>query len=136
MKTARLISVTMLATVALTACSSEPDDDDGGNGVPLSWIRQEYGRSGAGYIDSRDRTSKVADEIHGHTSARDRTSDGDMVFLRYRDDIVAISPYKRGSRIEVDDYRSGYKRWRSRIGNVWPDPDTSAFRGGGPGSGK
>jgi hypothetical protein len=133
MKTARRISVMFLATVALAACSSSPD---GGNAVPTSWIRKQYGGNGMGYVDSTDATSAVAKEIHGHTSAGDRTSDGDMVFLRYRDDIVAITPYRRGSRIEIDDYRTGYQRWRPHIRSVWPDPNSDEFRGGGPGSGK
>ncbi|MEU4129188.1 DUF4247 domain-containing protein [Streptomyces wuyuanensis] len=135
MKTVRLLTATMLAMAALTACSDEPDDDDG-NAVPSSWIRQQYGGSGPGYTDPSDRISKVGDEIHGHAASTDRIDGGDMVFLRYRDDIVAISPYLQGSRIEIDDYRTGHKRWKSRIGNVWPDPETDAFRGGGPGSGK
>ncbi|WP_432076047.1 DUF4247 domain-containing protein [Streptomyces wuyuanensis] len=133
MKTVRLLTATMLSMAALTACSDEPDD---GNAVPSSWIRQQYGGSGPGYTDPSDRISKVGDEIHGHTASTDRIDDGDMVFLRYRDDIVAISPHLQGSRIEIDDYRTGHKRWKSRIGNVWPDPETNAFRGGGPGSGK
>lgn len=133
MKTVRRTSVMFLATVALTACSG---GSDSGNDVPAGWIRNEYGGSGAGYVDRSDTTSAVADEIHGHTSARDRTSDGGMVFLRYRDDIVSVTPHQNGSRIEIDDYDSGYRRWKSHIGSVWPDPDSSGFRGGGPGSGK
>lgn len=133
MKTARHLSATLLAVVALVSCSGGSDD---GNDVPSSWIRKEYRGSGAGYVDSSDATSAVAKEIDGHTTARDRTSDGGMAFLRYRNDIVAISPYRGGSRIEIDDYRTGYSRWRSHIGSVWPDPDSDAFRGGGPGSGK
>jgi hypothetical protein len=133
MKTARRISVMFLATAALAACSSGSDD---GNDVPSSWIRKEYGGAGVGYVDSSDATSTVAKEIDGHRSAKDRTSDGDMVFLRYRNDIVAITPYQSGSKIEIDDYRTGYTRWRPHVGSVWPDPDSDAFRGGGPGSGK
>ncbi|MFC9246578.1 DUF4247 domain-containing protein [Streptomyces sp. NPDC057136] len=133
MKTARRISLVFLATVALAACSSGSDD---GNDVPSSWIRSEYGGSSVGYVDSSDATSTVAKEIDGHTSAKDLTSDGDMVFLRYRNDIVAITPYQRGSRIEIDDYRTGYNRWKPHVRSVWPDPDSDAFRGGGPGTGK
>lgn len=133
MKTARRISVMILATVALAACSSSPDD---GNDVPSSWIRKEYATSGVNYVDSRDSTSAVAKEINGHASARDRLSDSGKVFLRYRNDIVAISPHSSGSLIEIADYRTGYHRWNSHIRTVWPNPDSTAFRGGGPGSGK
>jgi hypothetical protein len=133
MKAARRIGLIFLATVALAACSSGSGD---GNDVPSSWIRSEYGGSSVGYVDSSDATSTVAKEIDGHTSAKDLTSDGGMVFLRYRNDIVAITPYRSGSRIEVDDYRTGYNRWKPHVRSVWPAPDSDAFRGGGPGSGK
>lgn len=105
MKTARHVSVILLAMVALAACSS---DLDGGNNAPSRWIQQEYGSDGSvGYVDNRDGTSAVAKEIEGHTSARDRISDNGKVFLRYRNDIVAITPYLSGSRIEIDEYRTG-----------------------------
>ncbi|MEV0219060.1 DUF4247 domain-containing protein [Streptomyces sp. NPDC050704] len=133
MKTVRRISVVSLAAVALAACSGS---SDGGNEVPSSWIRQEYRGGGVGYVDRSDTPSEVGDEIHGHKSSQDRVSDDGRVFLRYRDDIVAITPFQGGSRIEVDDYRRGYTRWRPHIGSVWPDPDSDAFRGGGPGAGK
>ncbi|MFG3496318.1 DUF4247 domain-containing protein [Streptomyces sp. NPDC047928] len=138
MKTARRTSVTLLAAVALTAltaCSGEPDD---GNDVPSGWIRQQYASTNeAGYVDDSDPAPRVAQEIDGHTAAQAQFKDGDKVFLRYRDDIVAITPRpSAGSRIEIADYRTGYHRWRSHIGSVWPDPDSDSFRGGGPGSGK
>lgn len=133
MKTARRICVMFLATAALAACSDSPEED---NDVPRGWIRQEYSASGAGYLDAKDSTSKVAKEINRKASARDRTNDGGRVFLRYRDDIVAISPQGRGSLIEIADYRSGHSRWHSHIGTIWPSPNSNEFRGGGPGSGK
>lgn len=137
MKTALRISAMLLATLALAACSSDPDDDDG-NDVPTSWIRSQYSSSGVDHVDRTDSPSQVAKEINGNTSAVARLSDGDKQFLRYRNDIVAISPHTsgRGSLIEMADYRTGYHRWRTHIGSVWPDPDSAAFRGGGPGSGK
>ncbi|MFF0451427.1 DUF4247 domain-containing protein [Streptomyces sp. NPDC004609] len=133
MKTARRISAMILATVALAACSS---DSEKAHDVPTGWIRDEYTASTAGYVDNTDTASRVATEIDNHTSARGRTSDGDMVFLRYRDDIVAISPYMKGSLIEIADYRSGYQRWQNHLRSVWPHPNSDEFRGGGPGSGK
>ncbi|QNP62061.1 DUF4247 domain-containing protein [Streptomyces genisteinicus] len=137
MKTARIISATVMAAAALTACGS--DDDDDHNAAPSSWIRQQYSAAttGSGYVDSADRIPAVAKEIDGNTSARDRISAADVELLRYRDDIVAVTPLAAGgSRIEIDDYRTGYNRWQTRIGSVWPDPASSAFRGGGPGEGK
>jgi len=136
MKTARLITVTLLSAVALTALTACSSDSDDGNDVPTSWISTEYSSSGVDYLDTSDPTTKVADEIHGNTSSQGRISDGDMVLLRYDDDIVAISPHQAGSRIEIDDYRSGYNRWSTQIGTQWPAPDSDEFRGGGPGEGK
>ncbi|GGT27933.1 DUF4247 domain-containing protein [Streptomyces chromofuscus] len=132
MKTARRIGVLFLTTAALAACSG----DSGGNAVPSGWIRQEYRAGGGSYLDRSDPVTTVASEIEKHTAPQDRTSSGRMVFLRYRDDIVAVSPYLGGSRIEIDDYRGGYHRWRPHLSSVWPDPDSDSFRGGGPGSGK
>ncbi|MBM9623003.1 DUF4247 domain-containing protein [Streptomyces zhihengii] len=138
MKTARILSVTILAAAALTACGSGDDDDDH-NAVPSSWIRQQYSvaTTGSGYVDAVDRLPAVAKEIDGHAAARDRISSADVELLRYRDDIVAVTPLAAGgSRIEIDDYRTGYNRWQTRIGSMWPDPASSSFRGGGPGEGK
>ncbi|MCP9976153.1 DUF4247 domain-containing protein [Streptomyces somaliensis] len=84
--------------------------------APSSWIRRHYTRSGAHYVDGADRPPAVADEIHRYSTATDRLVSGGTVFLRYRDDIVAVSPYLAGSRIEVADYRTGYRRWKSTSG--------------------
>ncbi|MCP9946955.1 DUF4247 domain-containing protein [Streptomyces somaliensis] len=134
MRTARRTTALLLAAAALAGCGDEPDDD--GNPAPSSWIRGHYTRSGAHYVDGADRPPAVADEIHRYSTATDRLVSGGTVFLRYRDDIVAVSPYLAGSRIEVADYRTGYRRWKSHLRTAWPDPDSTSFRGGGPGSGK
>jgi hypothetical protein len=129
-------AATLLSGAALAACSSGPS----GHQVPSDWIHQNYYVSNSyGYdLDPKDPPAKVADEINKHSSAKDRLEDSGMVFLRYRNDIVAVSPYEKGSKIEIDSYNSGYHHWNSYIRNRWPIPDTDggAFRGGGPGSGK
>ncbi|WP_405647757.1 DUF4247 domain-containing protein [Streptomyces uncialis] len=134
MKTVRRVSATLLATVALAACSDSSDEQ--ANAVPYQWISSQYARVPVGHVDKKDRPGSVADEISGHTSARDRGRDGNTVYLRYREDIVSIAPYKRGSRIEVVDYRTGYQRWYGKLPSKWPHPDSNEFRGGGPGAGK
>ncbi|MFD0428345.1 hypothetical protein ACFQ60_10265 [Streptomyces zhihengii] len=85
--------MTILAAAALTACGSGDDDDDH-NAVPSSWIRQQYSvaTTGSGYVDAVDRLPAVAKEIDGHAAARDRISSADVELLRYRDDIVAVTP--------------------------------------------
>ncbi|MEE1930755.1 DUF4247 domain-containing protein [Streptomyces sp. TRM 70351] len=132
--TTRLALTTALAAALVAGCSS-----GGPNEVPRSWIADRYAGSGDDYIAAGSSPGAVANKIDDHRSAHDRTRSGDRVFLRYRDDIVAISPYRgAGSRIEIDDYRDGHRRWHSHVAHVWPAPGSSGngFRGGGPGSGK
>ncbi|WP_228975851.1 DUF4247 domain-containing protein [Streptomyces sp. DH12] len=135
MRTVRRACALLLVAAALGGCGGAPDDGDGDT-VPSGWISRQYRALGADRHDPRDAPATVAREIDGHAGATARFDSGDRVFLRYRDDIVAISPHLAGSRIEVADYRTGYRRWKSHLGRVWPDPDGAGFRGGGPGSGK
>ncbi|MFH9864020.1 DUF4247 domain-containing protein [Streptomyces sp. NPDC017202] len=133
MKSARLVRAAVAAVLAvalLAACSS-----DGGNGVPRGWIRDTYTESGADWVVPGKTPAQVADAIHGHRAALDRASGGSMEFLRYGDDMVTVSPYRRGSRIEIEDYRNGYHRHSTHL-TYWPNPDSASFRGGGPGEGK
>ncbi|KUH38826.1 MULTISPECIES: DUF4247 domain-containing protein [Streptomyces] len=136
MRTARRVCALLLVAAALGGCGGDPDRDDDGNSVPSAWISRQYRALGADRLDPRDAPAAVAREIDGHAGATSRFDSGDRVFLRYRDDIVAISPHRTGSRIEVTDYRTGYRRWKSHLRSVWPDPDGAGFRGGGPGAGK
>ncbi|MFJ8946220.1 DUF4247 domain-containing protein [Streptomyces sp. NPDC102395] len=134
MRSARLVRAGMAATlsaVLLTACSSS----DGQNGVPLGWIKKTYTSSGTAWIAPHSAPTKVADAIHHNRAALDRASGDRMEFLRYGDDMVTVSPYRSGSRIEIEDYRGGYRRHSQHLG-LWPDPNSSSFRGGGPGEGK
>ncbi|WP_233580592.1 DUF4247 domain-containing protein [Streptomyces triticirhizae] len=122
------------AVTVLTGCSGGGSDD-----APRGWIADTYQRgSGSGvYLDPVDRPGIVADEIDGQSSAEDRITSDDQVFLKYDDDIVAISPNSpRGSRIEIEDYRRGVQRWHNHVGHRWSSSQNDNFRGGGPGSGK
>ncbi|MFF3552294.1 DUF4247 domain-containing protein [Streptomyces tsukubensis] len=142
MKTALRISVILLAATALTGCAGDDDDDSSYdathyNDVPIQWIRGEYTPNAGGYVDPVDVPNTVADEIHTNTASRDRVSAESTVYLRYDDDIVAVTKQPRGSLIEIQDYRSGYSRWQHHLRtSSWPDPVNQSFRGGGPGSGK
>lgn len=134
---ARRITALLIAAAFLAGCAEEPDDDEVvGNPVPYTWIASEYKHNGVDYVDEVDPPGSVAAEVERQSAAMDRLhSDDGWVFLRYADDIVAISPYQTGSLVQIDDYRSGHKRWKSRLAK-WPHPDSASFRGGGPGSGK
>ncbi|MFR9797967.1 DUF4247 domain-containing protein [Streptomyces sp. MS06] len=133
MNSARLVRGAMaalLASVLATACSS-----DAGDAVPRGWISDTYPSSGVGWLAPASAPAKVADTIQNHRQALDRTSGGGAQYLRYRDDMVTVSPYGSGSRIEIESYRNGYQRHRQYL-RRWPDPYSRSFRGGGPGSGK
>ncbi|MBW1598073.1 DUF4247 domain-containing protein [Streptomyces sp. JJ38] len=134
MKPARLACAALTATLLLAGCS----DDNNANEVPRSWIAKEYSRDGFDYRDPSDRPAEVAGEIDSHREAFGRLNTGGRYYLRYRDDIVAVFPLRDGSRIEIEDYRDGHRRWHGDVGHAWPSPGSSGndFRGGGPGSGK
>ncbi|MGW8063921.1 DUF4247 domain-containing protein [Streptomyces ziwulingensis] len=120
----------VLVTLLLPACSS-----DGKEGVPRSWIRETYTVSGSRWLDEDSSPARVADAIHRHREALDRSSGGGMRFLRYGDDMVTVSPHGGGSLIEIEDYRNGYRRHQQHLVN-WPNPNSQSYRGGGPGEGK
>jgi hypothetical protein len=130
MKRIRLTVAVVALGLLATGC--------GENDVPSSWIARQYHRDTAsnGYLDRSDSPKQVADEITGHTKAEDRLADGGMIFLRYDEDMVAVSRHGSGSLIQIEDYDDGYRRWGYHVRNHWPAPDSDSFRGGGPGSGK
>lgn len=80
----------------------------------------------------------VASDIADRWKPAERLVDPSGVFLRYADEIVAVTPAEEGSRIYVDDEENGYARWYGHVGGWWgtySGPGES-FRGGGPGAGK
>ncbi|WP_368733305.1 DUF4247 domain-containing protein [Streptomyces alkaliphilus] len=127
-----LLVAVLLAGGLLVGCGSAS-----GNAVPSAWIGQTYQRVGNAY-HATGTPESVASAIAAHTAPRDRTSNGDRRFLRYRDHIVAVQPRIGGSRIEIETYARGHQRWGTYIGGVWPAPGRAGdgYRGGGPGSGK
>ena len=88
---------------------------------------------------SKDKPSAVAASIADKWKPAERLSDPGGYFLRYRNDIVAVTAAEGGgSRIHVDDERRGYTRWYPYIGGYWGtySGPGEGFRGGGPGAGK
>ena len=80
----------------------------------------------------------VYDDLVGRARPADTLADAGGYYLRYRNDIVAITGGPSGSRIYVDDERQGYNRWFGHVGGFWGTFGGAGetFRGGGPGSGK
>lgn len=132
-----LLLVGLLAVVAVVA---------GTRGSVRDHIRQEYelvGTSDGGRsieYSSPGRPSAVAASIADRWKPSERLADPSGFFLRYRNDIVAVTPAAdgSGSRIFVDDERRGYARWYPYVGGYWGtfSGPGEGFRGGGPGAGK
>lgn len=91
-------------------------------------------------FSSPSKPTAVAASIADRWKPSERITDPGGVFLRYRNDIVAVTagPDGRGSRIFVDDERRGYNRWYPYVGGYWGtfSGPAEGFRGGGPGAGK
>lgn len=101
-------------------------------------VRTTDGGRSVEYSSDR-KPSAVAASIAGKWKPAERLSDPSGYFLRYRNDIVAVSAADGGgSRIFVDDERRGYTRWYPYIGGYWGtySGPGEGFRGGGPGAGK
>ena len=132
-----LLLVGLLAVVAVTL---------GTRGSVRDHIRDRYtliGTTNGGRsteYSSTDRPSVVAASIADRWKPAERLTDPSGFFLRYRNDIVAVTPGPdgSGSRIFVDDERRGYNRWYPYVGGYWGTYSGPAegFRGGGPGAGK
>ena len=90
---------------------------------------------------SPDKPSSVAASIAKRWKPAERLTDPSGFFLRYRNDIVVVTPAAEGStgsRIYVDEQARGYTRWYPYIGGYWGtySGPGEGFRGGGPGAGK
>lgn len=95
--------------------------------------------AGALVYTSTRSAAVVTNEITSAWKPADRHTDPAGYFLRYRDDIIAVSPTASGgSRIVVDDGDRGYTRWYGFVGGYWGTYSGPAegLRGGGPGAGK
>ncbi|MGX6450136.1 DUF4247 domain-containing protein [Patulibacter sp. S7RM1-6] len=112
-------------------------------GSVRGYVRDHYAkvssRNGSDVYRSNDAVAKVTKDIAGAWKPADRVTDPGGVFLRYRDDLVAIRPRTGGgSEITVDDAERGYAHWYPYVGGwfgTYSGPG-EGFRGGGPGSGK
>ncbi|EOM77815.1 DUF4247 domain-containing protein [Rhodococcus rhodnii] len=101
-----VVALVVAASVSLAACS----------GGPRGFIERQYSLdSTSGDVttySSRDPVGTTVTDIVGEEEPSARTADGGSEYLRYRDDIVTVSPAAGGgSSIRVEDidgtYRSG-----------------------------
>ncbi len=81
---------------------------------------------------------RVFDDMRAAVPPAEALTDPGGYFLRYRDDIVAVTPEGSGSRVWLDDSDRGYARWYPYVGGFWGiyTGPAEGVRGGGPGTGK
>jgi hypothetical protein len=127
-----LIAVVLLVG-GLSSCGSSP----------RSYIKGHYTaagrRDGADLFRTKQPVARVTRDLTKEWKPADRLTDPGGVFLRYRDDLVAIRPASGGgSEISVDDADRGYAHWYPFVGGWFGTYSGRAesFRGGGPGTGK
>jgi hypothetical protein len=127
-----VVALVILVT-SLSSCGSSP----------RSYVRDHYTaagkRNGTEVFRSKDRVERVVKDITSEWKPADRLTDTGGVFLRYRDDLIAVRPRTAGgSEISVDDPDRGYAHWYPFVGGWFGTYSGRAegFRGGGPGTGK
>jgi hypothetical protein len=103
--------------------------------------KQGEGRKPTEIYASPRSVGQTAKQISDKHKPADRRAAESGVFLRYRDDVVAVVPPpagSKGSRIMVDDEEGGYHRNFFFVGGFWGtySGPAGSFRGGGPGTGK
>jgi hypothetical protein len=81
---------------------------------------------------------QVYDDLRRAVPPAQTFTDPGGYFLRYRNNIVAVTPDGSGSRVFLDDDRRGYARWYPYVGGYWGTYSGTgeSVRGGGPGAGK
>ena len=86
--------------------------------------------------DQAPRT--VFDDLRRAAPPAEVFTDPGGYFLRYRNDIVAVTAVAGGSRVWLDNAERGYARWYPYLGGFWGTYTGPAegTRGGGPGAGK
>ena len=122
-------------------------------GTVRSYVQSHYActpQRGGRRIVCRAGTDPVttANRINRSFRAASRRVVPAGVFLRYRHDMVAVTPSGRGSSIVVENDRDAYRSNYNYIGGYWggysrrdpfpgrPGGAGETFRGGGPGTGK
>ncbi|MBF6436360.1 DUF4247 domain-containing protein [Nocardia cyriacigeorgica] len=138
-----IISVIVAIALVIAIIARVGDSDD-----PREYIADTYTRAAAldepnnGMVYTAAAAAPiVANEIAGAVRPLDKRSTEDKIFLQYRDDIVAVTPYQGGAKILVDDYRTGHRRHSHYVsGYGWASSggggSGGGFRGGGSGDGK
>ena len=92
-------------------------------------------------LRSTDTVTETAADIRSAWKPAEEVVDPGGTFLRYSDDIVAVTPRAEGgSTVYLDDEDRGYDRWFPYVVGFWgvggSGGPIGGTRGGGPGAGK
>lgn len=92
-------------------------------------------------LRSADPVTRTAQDIKSAWKPAQEIVDPGGTFLRYSDDIIAVTPRPEGgSTVYLDDERRGYDRWFPYVVGFWgfggSGGPIGGTRGGGPGAGK
>ena len=92
-------------------------------------------------LRSPDTVTATAADIRSAWKPAEEVVDPGGTFLRYSDDIVAVTPRAEGgSTVYLDDEDRGYNRWFPYVVGFWGSGGSGGAiggtRGGGPGAGK
>ena len=92
-------------------------------------------------LRSPDTVTATAADIRSAWKPAEEVVDTGGTFLRYSDDIVAVTPRAEGgSTVYLDDEDRGYNRWFPYVVGFWGSGGSGGAvggtRGGGPGAGK
>ncbi|MFC9994195.1 DUF4247 domain-containing protein [Nocardia sp. NPDC127526] len=115
------------------------DKDD-----PRPYIEKTYKRAaelddklGGKVYTATHAPAKVEKDISKKANPAAVYRDKDLTFLRYPAWLVVLSAHAGGTKIDVDGYDNGYKRYRDRLaGSNWPSTSSAASGNGGNNSGK
>ena len=92
-------------------------------------------------LRSAETVTRTAADIKRAWKPAEELVDPGGTFLRYSDDIVAVTPRAEGgSTVYLDDEDRGYNRWFPYVVGFWgfggSGGPVGGTRGGGPGAGK
>ena len=92
-------------------------------------------------LRSPDTVTRTAADIRAAWKPAEEVVDTGGTFLRYSDDIVAVTPRAAGGgTVYLEDEDRGYNRWFPYVVGFWgfggSGGPVGSTRGGGPGTGK
>lgn len=134
---AKMIAAAALGAVGLIVLMFAIFGGGGIRGYLADNFQRQSARGDSIVYTSSAKPKAVYEQIRKARPPSDTQFDPSGYFMRYSDDIVAITANGNGSRIYIDDERRGYATWIGYVGGVWGTGGSGeGFRGGGPGGGK